>query len=127
MVVFVVNVGVVSRTVDPVPVDVVVPVPPDVTGRAVPDKVIARVPEDVIGEPVVVRNDGVVNPTDVTVPVPPVFVHVIGVPTPPPEVKICPIFRFYLLPAVPAVVGRLKLYVPAAACGRIEIVPDDAP
>ncbi len=96
-----VNVGELLRTVDPVPVEVVVPVPPDVTGRAVPERVRARVPEDVIGDPVVVRNDGVVNPTDVTVPVPgdDGVVHVIGVEIPPAEVRTCP--------TVPAVVGRL--------------------
>lgn len=46
-----------------------------------------------------------VKPTDVTVPVP-AAVHVIAVVPPPCEVNTCP--------ALPAVVGKLKLYVPAA-------------
>ena len=94
----VVNVGDVSRTTDPEPVEVVVPVPPLRTGRAVPESVMANVPEVVIGEPDVVRNEGVVIATEVTVPVPgnaPVD-HVIGDAPPPPEVKYCPIVIFVL-------------------------------
>jgi len=41
--------------------------------------------------------------------------HVIGAEPPPPEVKTCP--------AVPAVIGKLKLNVPAVACGKTVIEP----
>ena len=44
------------------------------------------------------------------------FVQVMTPLPPPAEVKNCP--------EVPAVVGKLKLYVPAADCGKIEIVPE---
>lgn len=52
-------------------------------------------------------------------PPPPQVPHVLGDAPPPPEMRHWPV--------VPAVVGILKLYVPAAACGNIEIVPDVVP
>ena len=103
----VVNVGVFCNTTLPVPVAVVDPVPPFKIGNAVPDNVTANVPDVVIGEPEILKNDGTVNATLVTVPLPPTVVQVIGALTPPALVNTCPL--------VPAVVGKLKLYVPAAA------------
>ena len=112
------NVGLSDNTTLPVPVEVVVPVPPLATWSAVPESVIASVPEVVIGLPEILKNAGTDAATLVTVPVVGV-VHDIGVPTPPPEVNTCP--------EVPAVVGKLKLYVPATAWGKIEILPDVEP
>jgi len=57
-------------------------------------------------------------PTTVTVPVDGV-VQTIAVAPPAWDVKTCP--------AEPAVIGRLKLYVPAADCGRIVMIPLPAP
>jgi len=54
-------------------------------------------------------------PTLLTLPPPVMAVHVIGADPPPPEVNTCP--------AVPAVIGRLKLNVPAVACGNTVIEP----
>ena len=106
----VVREGEVERTTDPEPVEVVVPVPPLRTGSAVPERVTASVPEVVMGEPEMDRKDGTVMATEVTVPIPPepTVVQLIAVARPPCEVR--------TWPAVPAVVGKLKLYVPAAAC-----------
>jgi hypothetical protein len=113
-----ISVGLLARTTAPVPVEVVLPVPPFKTGKAVPDRVIARVPLLVIGEPLTLKNAGTEAATEVTVPVVSV-VHVIGLLVPPPETKACP--------ADPALVGRLKLNVPATACGKIETVPEVDP
>ncbi len=57
-----------------------------------------------IGDPLTDKNVGTVNATEVTVPLDRVL-HVIGFEPPPPEVN--------TWPDVPAVVGKLKLYVPA--------------
>ena len=100
------NVGVFDKTTDPEPVDDEVPVPPFITGNAVPEQDKARVPELVIGEPETDKKEGVVNDTDVTVPVFGV-VHVIAEATPPCDVNTCP--------TLPDVIGKLKLYVPATA------------
>jgi hypothetical protein len=64
------------------------PVPPLATGRAVPVLYdIANVPELVIGDPVIVRNEGVDRATEVTVPT----VGVVHVGTlPAADVKTCP-------------------------------------
>jgi hypothetical protein len=98
-------------------VKVICPVPPFATSKAVPDNPIARVPEVVTGDPVILRKLGTDAATLVTVP--DAVVHVIAVPTPPCDVNTCP--------AVPAVVGKLKLYVPATACGKILTVPEVDP
>ena len=47
------------------------------------------------------------------------FTQVIGAATPPPEASTCP--------AVPAVMGKLKLKVPAAACGLMLTTPEVFP
>lgn len=65
------KVGLVAKTTEPEPVDVVLPVPPLAIGKADPDKPIASVPLVVIGEPVTDRKAGTVAATDVTVPEPP--------------------------------------------------------
>jgi hypothetical protein len=96
----VVKVGEVCNTRAPEPVEL--------------DTVIAKVPELVIGDPVTERNEGTVNATEVTVPFVGVL-HVIGFDPPPPDVK--------TWPEEPDVIGRLKLYVPAIAWGKILITP----
>ena len=78
----------------------------------------ASVPEVVMGEPEMDRKDGTDAATEVTVPVVGVA-QVIALVAPPWEVS--------TWPAVPAVVGRLKLYVPAAACPCTVIVPEEEP
>jgi hypothetical protein len=94
------KVGLVESTLLPEPVEVVTPVPPLATGNAVPESVSARVPLEVIGEPETDKKEGTVSATDVTVPVFSV-VHVIAVLPPPCDVK--------TWPAVPTVIGKLKL------------------
>ena len=66
----VVKVGLVERTLFPVPVEVVTPVPPLMTGNAVPDNVIAKVPDEVIVAGDTDKNVGTVTPIEVTVPEP---------------------------------------------------------
>jgi hypothetical protein len=110
----VVSVGEVCKTTDPDPVAVVEPVPPFKIGSAVPENETAKVPEVVTGDPLTDKNDGTVKATEVTVPEP-ADDQVIGFDPPPPEVK--------TWPAVPALVGKLKLYVPATAWGKILITP----
>jgi hypothetical protein len=112
------KVGLVDKTLLPLPVLVVTPVPPFSTGNAVPLKVTARVPLLVTGLPETLRKVGTVKPTEVTVPTVKV-VQVIALETPPAEVKTCPL--------VPAVVGKLKFQVPAAACGKILTTPELLP
>ncbi len=94
------KVGLVDNTTEPEPVLVVTPVPPFNTGNAVPDKLTARVPLEVTGDPETDKNDGTDNATEVTVPVDAV-VQVIAVLPPACDVSTCP--------AVPAVIGKLKL------------------
>ena len=84
------------------------------------------VPASVIVPVVVMGPPDVVSPvvppetsTEVTVPVPATVVHVMAAPTPPCEVRTCP--------AEPAVVGRLKFQVPAAAWGWMVTVPEVVP
>lgn len=75
------NVGLLDRTNDPVPVDVVVPVPPYETAKVPP--VIVSVPDPVTGPPVKIRPE--VPPatfTEVTVPAPVIDIHVGVVPGP---------------------------------------------
>jgi hypothetical protein len=63
-----VKVGLVVRTTDPLPVDVVTPVPPLATGSAVPEYARVNVPLLVTGLLVTVNIAGADNPTELTVP-----------------------------------------------------------
>jgi hypothetical protein len=114
----VVSVGDVCNTTLPVPVAVVDPVPPFKMGNAVPDNVTANIPLVVIGDPEIERNEGTVKATLVTVPVD-AFVQVIADAPPPALVNTCPL--------VPAVIGKLKLYVPAEAWPCMVITPEVLP
>ena len=94
------KVGLVDKTIFPVPVEVAV---------------IANVPLVVIEEGVTFRNDGTVRPTDVTVPVPPTVIHDVD---PAPFVdKTCPL--------IPTDVGKDKMYVPVNGGVKVtELVPE---
>ena len=76
-----------ARTMAPVPVGV----------AAVP---MANVPDVVMGEPVMVRKEGTVMATEVTLPPPPDTVVQVKGPVPPEDVR--------TWPDVPVVAGRVK-------------------
>lgn len=114
--------GLMLRTVLPVPVDVVTPLPPLRTGSAVPLYVIARVPAPVIGDPEIEKILGTVAATLVTVPPPVGADHV---PSPRQNVlaeALVPEFKFET--------GKLadsEAALPLTFTWSPEFVPDDTP
>lgn len=94
--------GLIDKTVEPEPVEVVTPVPPFSTGRAVPESVMFTIALAVGLATDAERNAGTVAATDVTVPPPPPET-VVQDRTPEPLVV-------STWPLVPVFEGRVRVY-----------------